>query len=259
MSSGPVKQKVTVNVWRILLVTAFLLSWEMGVKYKAFDSFYISQPSEIFSDLTNLFLTGKILPHIVITLEEALLGLTIGTVAGVIVGFVLGKFKSVAQVLDPFIMALYGIPKLTLGPLFILWFGLGIKSKVFIALISVFFLTFFSAYNGFKNVSPALINTVRLMGATQGQILRKIILPSCVPWLLNGLRASLGAALLGAIIGEYIGASAGLGWMVNYASGMYDTTRVLSLIVILSTMMTIMNGGVTLLDNRLLKWRASAE
>lgn len=259
MNSGVLKQKLMVNFWRILLISTVLLIWEMGAKYKTFDTFYTSQPSEIFSDLKNLFLTGKILPHIAITMEEALLGLAIGTAAGVIVGFILGKFEAVAQVMDPIIMALYGIPKLTLGPLFILWFGLGIKSKVFIALISVFFLTFFSAYSGFKNVSPALLNTVRLMGATQGQILRKIILPSCVPWLLSGLRASLGAALLGAIIGEYIGSSSGLGWMVNYASGMYDTTRVLSLIVILSSIMAIMNGFVTLIDNRLLKWRISGD
>lgn len=259
MNLVSIMPKVWVYIWRIIVIGVILLSWEMGVKYKAFDVFYTSQPSEIFSDLAKMFLTGEIIPHIAVTLEEALLGLAFGTIAGVIVGFVLGRFEPMAQVLDPIIMALYGIPKLALGPLFILWFGLGIKSKVFIALISVFFLTFFSAYSGFKNVSPDLLNTVRLMGATQGQILRKIIFPSCVPWLLSGLRASLGAALLGAIVGEYIGANSGLGWMVNYASGMYNTTRVLSTIVILSTLMAIMNGCVSLLTNRLLKWRTSTE
>ncbi|HBW34342.1 ABC transporter permease [Desulfosporosinus sp. BICA1-9] len=259
MLSASVKNKVTIYSWRILITTVLLSIWELGVRYKAFDAFYISQPSEIFNDLITLFATGEVFPHIAITMEEALLGLVIGTIAGVTVGFVLGKFEPVAKVLDPIIMALYGIPKLTLGPLFILWFGMGIKSKVFIALISVFFLTFFSAYSGFKNVSPNLINTVKLMGATQGQILRKIIIPSCVPWLLNGLRTSLGAALLGAIVGEYIAANSGLGWMVSNASGMYNTTRVLSTIVILSALMAILNYCVTLLDNRLLKWRVSTE
>lgn len=259
MIFGSAKKKLTVYVWRMMITTIFLSVWELGVRVKAFDAFYISQPSEIYKDLINLFVTGEVLPHIAITMEEALLGLVIGTITGVSVGFGLGKFESVAKVLDPIIMALYGIPKLTLGPLFILWFGMGIKSKVFIALISVFFLTFFSAYSGFKNVSPALIDTVRLMGATRGQILRKIILPSCVPWLLSGLRASLGAALLGAIVGEYIAANSGLGWMVSNASGMYNTTRVFSAIVILSALMAFLNYCVTLLDKRLLKWRVLTE
>lgn len=259
MFSDSVKNKVIINSWRLLITAVFLIIWELGVRYEAFDAFYISRPSEIFRDLTNLFFTGEVIPHIAITMKEALLGLVIGTITGVTVGFVLGKFESVAKILDPIIMAFYGIPKLTLGPLFILWFGMGIKSKVFIALISVFFLTFFSAYSGFKNVNKNLIDTVRLMGATQGQVLCKIILPSCVPWLLSGLRASLGAALLGAIVGEYIAANSGLGWMVSNASGMYNTTRVLSTIVILSALMAILNYCVTWLDNRLLKWRVSTE
>lgn len=253
------KERIIANLWRTLLIVSILAAWEIMVRKQLLDTFYFSQPTAIFTDLKKLFLTGEIFPHINITLQEAFLGLIIGTIMGVGVAFVLGRFESVARVLDPVIMALYGIPKLALGPLFILWFGLGIESKVFISFISVFFLTFFNAYGGFKSVDPSLVDTIRLMGATGSQIISKVVLPSCVPWILTGLRGSLGAALLGAIVGEYIGSNSGLGWMVENAGGMFDTTRVLSTIVVMTVIMMLLNEGVNVLEKRLLKWRPLAD
>lgn len=253
------RRQVAVNIQRILLIVAFLAAWELLAEYKLVDTFFISKPSFILVDLIKLFVTGEILPHISVTLREALMGLFLGASAGIALAFVLGRMESVARILDPIIVALYGIPKLALGPLFILWFGLGIESKVFLSAIMVFFLVFFNTLAGFRSVEPALVDAVRLMGARESQVIAKVVFPACLPWILTGLRAGLGAAVLGAIVGEYIGANSGLGWMVEYAGGMYDITRVFSCIVILTLIMACLNGVLKIIEKSLLKWRPSAQ
>ncbi|MFH1136201.1 MAG: ABC transporter permease [Pseudomonadota bacterium] len=244
---------------RLLLIMAFLASWELLSHYKVIDAFFFGQPSAIVIDMKEAVVTGEIYPHMLVTLKEALSGLLIGTIAGVLAAFILGKLDLAARVLDPIIMALYGIPKLALGPIFILWFGLGIESKIFLAALMVFFLVFFNAYAGFKNVDQSLVNAVRLMGASNRQIVLKVVLPSSVPWLMAGIKAGLGAALLGAVVGEYIGANSGLGWMVEYAGGMYDIARVFTCIITLMLLMAALNAALGLVERRLLKWRPNVK
>lgn len=255
MSASNPKSQIVAHSWTVVIVACFFTLWEMFTRYGIFDKFYTSQPSSIFIDLKKLFVTGDIFTHISITMQEAMLGLLIGASLGILTGFILGQFQSLARALDPIVMALYGIPKLALGPLFILWFGLGIESKVFLAALTVFFLVFFNSYAGFRNVDTTLISAIKLMGATNGQILRKVVLPSCLPWILAGLRGGIGSSLLGAIVGEYMGSTAGIGWMVQYAGGMYDTTRIFSCIIILMVIMASLNGGLKLVEMHLLKWR----
>lgn len=259
--ANPAGQKSDTRVFilRLLLILAVLAIWELLAQFKIIDTFFFGQPSAIAIDMKEAFATGDILPHIKITLEEALAGLLIGTVTGVLSAFILGKLDVTARVLDPIIMAFYGIPKLALGPIFILWFGLGMQSKIFLAALMVFFLVFFNAYAGFKNVDQALIDAVRLMGASNRQITFKVVLPSSVPWLMAGIKAGLGAALLGAVVGEYIGASAGLGWMVEFAGGMYDIARVFTCIIVLMLLMAALNAALGLIERRLLKWRPVIE
>lgn len=259
MSVWSAKNKITSNLGTLAIVAVFLAVWELLASYKLIDIFFFSKPSTVLMDLKKLFLTGEILPHIKITMQEALTGLAVGSIVGVIIAFIFGQIPIIARVFDPIIMALYGIPKLALGPLFIMWFGLGLQSKIFLATLMVFFLVFFNAYAGFKNVEPGLINAVKLMGGTKGQIIRKVVLPSCLPWIMAGLRGGIGSALLGAIVGEYLGSNSGLGWMVEYAGGMFDITRVISCIVVLMVIMAVMNTVLKLLEKRLLKWQPSIE
>jgi NitT/TauT family transport system permease protein len=253
------RSNAKVFLWRLLLILALLAVWELLARTKTIDPFFFGQPSAIAVDIKKALVTGEILPHIKVTLQEALTGLLIGTVAGISSAFILGRLDVLARILDPIIMALYGIPKLALGPIFILWFGLGMKSKIFLAALMVFFLVFFNAYAGFKNVDISLVNAVRLMGANRRQILLKVVLPSSVPWLMAGIKAGLGAALLGAVVGEYLGANAGLGWMVEYAGGMYDIARVFTCIIVLMSLMAVLNAGLGFIERRLLKWRPVAE
>lgn len=252
------KERVKLNLLRIALVGFTLLAWELMVRYKLLDPFYISQPSRIFLDLVQLFWTGEIFPHLMITFKEAFLGLILGTFLGMFAGFVLGRIELLAKLLDPVITAVYGIPKIALGPLFILWFGLGITSKIFLSLWAVFFLIFFNTYAGFRSVDPVLTDTVKLMGANEHQIMRQVVIPSCAPWIFAGLRASLGASLLGAIIGEYLGATAGLGWMIEYAGGMFETTRVLSCTLILMGIVILLRKGLETGEKYFLKWRPAS-
>ena len=190
-----------------------------------------------------------------ITLKEALAGLFLGTAAGIIVGAVLGRIRWVADIFGPIITALYGIPKLALAPIFILWFGLGMESKIFISGLLVFYLVFFSTFEGIRSVNADMVSAIKLMGANRFQIYRSVILPSCVPWILTGIRGGIGASLLGAIVGEYMGASAGLGWMVQYATTTYQVERVMSCLLVLLFMGLVFNKGLSFCEGRLLKWR----
>lgn len=246
-------------ILRCALILSILVVWELLARFQLIDTFFFGQPSAIALDMKEAFFTGEIFPHIKITLGEALAGLALGTVTGILAAYVLGKLDLTAKVLDPIIMAFYGIPKLALGPIFILWFGLGMQSKIFLSALMVFFLVFFNAYAGFKNVDKGLINAVRLMGASDRQVTLKVVLPSAAPWLMAGIKAGLGAALLGAVVGEYIGASAGLGWMVEFAGSMYDIPRVFTCIIVLMVLMALLNAGLGFLERCLLKWRPAAE
>lgn len=243
---------------RLALILGTLAAWEFSVRFGLADPFFMSQPTAILLDIIDAFVTGEIMPHIIVTMKEAMGGLLIGTSAGIATALVLWKIDLLARILDPIIMAFYGIPKLALGPIFILWFGLGIQSKIFLAALMVYFLVLFNAYAGFKNVDQALVIAARLMGAKKGQIMLKVILPSSAPWLLAGMKAGLGAALLGAVVGEYIGASAGLGWMVEYAGGMYDIARVFTCIITLMLIMAVLNAILGVAERYFLKWRPAS-
>lgn len=242
-------------ILRIALFLALMAAWELLAVSGIVNPFYSSQPSHILKDLPQFFSSGDLLKHTGVTLAEAMWGLLIGTLFGIAVAFLLGLFDFFGKVIEPFITALYGIPKLALAPIFVLWFGLGIESKVIMSGLLVFFLVFFSTYGGIKSVDRNILTSVRLMGATQRQIVFKVILPSSVPWILAGVRGGLGASLIGAIVGEYMGASAGLGWVISYATSFFKVDRVMSCIFILFVVGIVFNMVLKHVEKLLLKWR----
>jgi len=239
----------------LIFVALWLLAWEFAADKKMLNPFYASQPSVIFADFTHFVVSGEILKHLVITLKEAFLGLFFGTIAGIVCGLTLGRIVWLANLFEPIITALYGIPKLALAPIFILWFGLGLQSKVFLSALLVFYLVFFSTFSGIRSVDANIISAIRLMGASRLQIITRVTLPSCVPWILTGIRGGIGASLLGAIVGEYMGASAGLGWMIQYATTTYQVERVMSCILTLLFIGLFLNKALALCERRLLRWR----
>ena len=249
------KMDFKIQIIRISLIAIFLTFWEVLSTKKMVDPFFFSQPSKILLDFWEMVISGFIFYHIWITLLEALIGFFMGGILGILVAFLLGSTPFWAKVLDPIIMAIYGIPRIALAPLFILWFGLGIASKVVFAFVLVFFLVFFNTFAGLKGVNRDMIDSIQMMGASKRQILCKVIFPSVSPWILAGLKSGMGMSLLGAIVGEYMGGNAGIGFLINYASGLFETTKVFSCLLVLAIVVVIMNEGLNRLERRLLKWR----
>lgn len=219
------KTKLKSRCYLVILLAVFIAAWQVLADRGMINPLFFSSPKQVLADMAEMFSTGYIMPHIGITLYAAFLGLFYGIVLGTAIALIVGNNRVLAHILEPIFVGIHGLPLLALGPLFVVWFGIGIKSKIFMATISVFFLVFFNIYAGFKDVDIQLIQTLKLMRASKIQLMTKVILPSCIPWLIASLKAGVGAAVLGAIVGEYLGATAGLGWVIQSAGGYYNITR----------------------------------
>lgn len=248
--------KYIVITIRILIIGAFILAWELSARARLYNPLFTSYPSEIFKDLIQFYTSGDLVKHTSVTLREAFTGLFYGTIFGVVIGLILGQFETLGKIILPIISAIHGIPQLTLAPVYILWFGLGLTSKIFLAALMVFFNVFFSTYAGVYNVEPKLIESAILLGAGKVQTLIHVVLPSSLPFIISGIRVGVGSSLVGAIIGEYIGASAGFGWMIAYASSFFNIARVMSCILILLVVGIFLNFSLDKIEKYLLRWRA---
>lgn len=251
------KTKLKLRCYLVILLAVFIAAWQVLADRGMINPLFFSSPKQVLADMAEMFSTGYIMPHIGITLYAAFLGLFYGIVLGTAIALIVGNNRVLAHILEPIFVGIHGLPLLALGPLFVVWFGIGIKSKIFMATISVFFLVFFNIYAGFKDVDIQLIQTLKLMRASKIQLMTKVILPSCIPWLIASLKAGVGAAVLGAIVGEYLGATAGLGWVIQSAGGYYNITRVIACVIVLMVIMFILNAIVSWIDRKALKWRPS--
>jgi NitT/TauT family transport system permease protein len=196
--------------------------------------------------------------HLLITLIEGLLAFAIGALAGIAIGFWLARHPLLSAIFDPYIKMLNALPRVVLAPIFLLWLGLGIWSKVALGVTLVFFIVFFNVYQGVKEVSPAILANARMLGMNERQLFRNVYWPSALSWMFSSLHTSVGFAIIGAVVGEYLGAAAGLGYMIQQAEGTFDTTGVFAGIVILAVFVLIIDWFVTLTERRLLVWRPPA-
>lgn len=244
-----------VLIIRTILVVGLILIWEISAGKGLYNPIFTSYPSEILQDIINFFASGELAKHASITLTEAILGLLFGSVIGIFLAIIFGYFSILGDIITPIISAISCIPQLALAPIYVLWFGLGLKSKVFLAGLMVFFNVFSATYGAIKNIDSGIIESANLLGANNIQTLRTVIIPSCMPWILSGLRGGIGAALVGAIIGEYIGAKGGFGWMITYSTSYFNISRVMSCIVILLLVGMFLNKILDILENKLLIWR----
>ena len=229
--------------------------WEATAAAGYVDPFFFSRPSLLWQEFWTMLHSGMLARHLSVTAQEAGLGLLLGGTLGTLAGLGLGLSPRVSRALMPLMTGLNGLPKLALGPLFIIWFGMGLSSKVLISALMVFFIFAFNLYTGVQSVDPALVGAVRLLGGTQGQILGKVIWPACLPWLLTSLRTGLGLSLSGAIVGEYLGSTRGMGWLLSAAGDVFNAQRVLCCVLILVILIILLDGVVRLLEARLLRWR----
>ena len=249
------RERAAVAAWRAGLAVVLLGGWQYAAKVGAIDPFFLSRPSDIAERVWMWVSSGILWRHLAITLEESVLGLVIGGVLGVATGFALARSPFAARVLEPYIMMLNAVPRVVLAPLFLLWFGLGIWSKVALAVTLVFFVMFFSAYQGVREASRVIIDNVRMLGATERQLVRHVLFPSALTWIFSSLQVSLGFAMVGAVVGEYLGATRGLGYMISQAEGTFDTTGVFAGMFVLSMVVVTASAGVLRLERWLLRWK----
>ncbi|MEG2001100.1 MAG: ABC transporter permease [Evtepia sp.] len=239
----------------LLLPIVLFCLWEYGAEVALIDVRFFSRPSLIWQEWIKSLQSGLLIRHLSVTLKEAFWGLLFGSVFGTATGLFLAVNRRIGNLLLPFFAGLNGLPKLALAPLLIIWFGIGISSKAIIAGTMVYFVFTFHLYTAYQNVDVELLNSVKLLGANRRQLIRLVIWPSCLPWFLTGLRTGVGMAFSGAIVGEYIGASCGLGWLINDAGGRYDMTCVLYCVLTLIVLIMIFDFGIRLLEQSLLRWR----
>ncbi|MFD8247117.1 ABC transporter permease [Nocardia sp. NPDC059691] len=255
-------RRARIRTWglRVALVTLWLGAWELTATVWI-DPFFYSKPSLIWARLVEWFTEGtqfgSIWLQIYTTVQEAVLGFVIGTVAGVVLGVLLGRSRYWAEVLAPFIKALNAVPRIVLASLFIIWFGLGLSSKVATVVVLVFFAVFFNAFTGAREVDGNVIDNARILGASRRQVLVSIVLPSATTWILSSLHTAFGFALIGAVVGEYAGASKGLGLLISNAQGTFDSAGIYAGMIIVTVAALIAEWGIGMAENRLLKWRPS--
>jgi len=217
--------------------------------------FFFSNPVDVFAQIANWFATGVIWKHLAITLWESILAFVIGSAAGVMVGFWFARQAIVAAVFDPYVKMVNALPRVVLAPIFTLWLGLGIWSKVALGVTLVFFIVFFNVYQGVKEVSLTVLNNGRMLGMSERQLMRHVYWPSALSWMFSSLHTSVGFAVVGAVVGEYLGSAAGLGYLIQQAEGVFDVAGVFAGMFVLSAFVLLIDMGVTLVERRLLVWR----
>ena len=255
-----------VRVWQLGLLGALIGFWfvmtEPGlIPPMMFDNdrqaaFFFGQPVAVGERIWAWFVVdADIYRHLGVTLLETLLAFGIGAGLGLAGGLWLALAPLASAVLDPYIKAMNSMPRIILAPIFSVWFGLGVASKVALGVTLVFFIVFFNVYQGVKEVSPVVLANARMLGASQRQLLRHVYLPSATSWVFSSLHTSVGLAFVGAVVGEYLGSSQGVGYLILQAEGTFDINTVMAGIIVLTAFALALDGAVGRIEKRLMKWQ----
>jgi NitT/TauT family transport system permease protein len=240
--------------WRLVLLAVLLVTWTLSSGHLV-DSLFVSNPADIVKAFRDYLDDGRLLRELRYTLLEVLVGYGCGATAGLLLAGLVSLSRSLQRVLHPYLMAFYAIPKIALAPLIVMWFGLDLTPKFILAGMFVFFVVFMNTLGGLLSVSPNVINVARVMGAGRLTLLRKVVFPTALPNIFTALRITVPEAMVGAIIGELIAGSHGIGYLINTASGQFDTAGVFAAISAILVVVLIIDFGVSLLERRLLRWR----
>ena len=249
------------NVWigRIVVFIVVFGGWQLFTTIGLVDKFFFGQPSGIIDSLVKLFTQGTafgtIWANIGVTVEEAVLGFLVGAVAGMVAGILLGTSQFLANIFGPYIKILNSIPRIVLGSIFIVAFGLGIFPKVLLAAVLVFFVVFFNAFQGVREVEPNLIANVRVLGASPMQVARHVTIPSAMTWIIASLHTAFGFAIIGALVAEVLGAQRGIGLIISQAQGNFDPNTVFAAMVIMAVVTLVAEWLIAMLEHAVLRWR----
>ncbi|CAD9224279.1 ABC-type nitrate/sulfonate/bicarbonate transport system, permease component [Burkholderia cenocepacia] len=247
---------------RIAVLVIALGGWELAARLKWIDPFFFSQPTLIFAQIQDWFVNGTsqgpLLTQVWVTLEETTIGFLIGSVAGVICGIVLGRNKLMADVFGLYIQIANSIPRVVLGSVFVIALGLGMASKIALAVVMVFFVVFGNAFQGVREADRYLIANAQILGASRRQITTSVVIPSALSWILASLHVSFGFALVGAVVGEFLGSKQGIGLLISTAQGAFNASGVFAAMIVLAVVALAADYLLTRIEKRLLKWRPAA-
>jgi len=241
------------NASRLILIVVLVVLWQI-ISDAGHLSLYMSSPTSVLSKLTTWFNNGTLGTAVGVTLEESVIGYVIGSAVGAVVGFVLGRIEFVGKLLDPIVLALYAVPKIALAPLFVLWLGIGITTKISVAALLVYFLVFYNTYAGTKQIDERLCDQARLMGANNWEVMSKLVIPQAASWCFVGLRIALPYSLTGAVVGEFISSTEGIGYEINNATATFDTAGVFAGVVLLTVIALVLNMILDVVEKRMSRW-----
>jgi NitT/TauT family transport system permease protein len=244
-------------LWHALTTPGLLPNFVFNDDSQA--AFFFGEPLKIFSRIGRWFFTARdIYEHLAVTLLETVLAFGLGTALGLACGLWLALSPVAAAIFDPYIKALNSMPRVILAPIFAVWFGLGVASKVALGITLVFFIVFFNVYQGVREVSPVVLDNARMLGADRRQLLRHVYLPSATSWVFSSLHTSVGLAFVGAVVGEYLGSSRGVGYLILQAEGTFDINTVMAGILVLTGFALLLDAAVGRIERRLMKWQPRA-
>lgn len=247
-----------VSATQIGLTILVLALWEWGGRAGWIDKVYFSKPSDIVLQIADWWRHGYIVGDVITTMSETIAGLIVGAVVGVVLGVLLASNRFLGAVFEPLLVLLNSIPRVTLVPLFILWFGFKFESKMISAVALVLFVVFFATYAGIKDVDPTLVASARVLGAKRIDIIRHVLVPSALTWIFSSLRSAVGFALIGAVVAEYFGANAGVGYRIVYSESNFNTAGVFAGLVILMVLVTLVDTFIRWVQRRLIVWKPAA-
>ena len=260
--------RLRLRIYQVLLLVLCLALWHVFTSPTLLPplyfaeanqaAFFFGEPLKVLARLVQWFVSGDIYQHLWVTLVETLLAFLIGTGFGVVIGLWLALSPMTSAILDPYIKAVNAMPRVILAPIFFVWFGLGIASKVALGVTLVFFIVFFNVYQGVREVSPVVLANARMLGASPRQLLRYVYMPSAMSWVFASLHNSVGLAFVGAVVGEYLGSARGVGYLILQAEGTFDINTVFAGIVLLTAFALALDWVVGIAERRLMVWQPRA-
>jgi NitT/TauT family transport system permease protein len=249
---------LTVTLLRSAIIVGFFALWEIA-SGRWIEPFLISSPSRIFSSMLTGFTDGDLWQHTWVTFIEIAIGYPIGAISGIALGYAFGRSKLLAEIFEPIIIALNGIPRTALAPLFIVWLGIGLWSKVGVVFLLTFFLNFFNTYTGMRQMDHEYVDLAKLMGVSGWKLSFKVIFPAISPYVFTGIRTSIPFAVIGAIVGEFVAATEGVGFFIRMSAGIFRTADVFVGIIVLMIMVIILDKIAAMIEKRALRWQTQTE
>ena len=240
---------------RILLAAGVIGLWELAVQVGLVDPFFFSSPSAIAATLQRQFGSGTIYKHLAATLQEALWGLVLGFLGGAVLAWLVTRSELLSDLIEPLLLLLNSVPRIVLAPIFVMWLGIGINSKIAVAFFLVFVVIFFAVSAGIREVDRSLVERIVVLGGSSRDLLAQVYIPSVLSWVFSSLRVAVGFAFTGAIVGEFVGASSGLGYLMNFAQGSQNSSLMMATVVVIMVAIAVLFAVLERVERRLMAWK----